>query len=192
MFEQIKAYYHKMIPNLTTKEWQALEEKLVIKEFAKGEDMVKQGEVCNYVYFINKGFLRFYKLIDGKEISTGFIGAGEYVSAYDSFLTRQPAFETLNVLEDAELLCLSYNDMQQLYEQQPIYQLFGRKIAEQLFIWINQRTNALLLLTPEQRYERMIQNDSELLQRVPQYMLASYIGVTPEHLSRIRKKMLAK
>jgi CRP/FNR family transcriptional regulator, anaerobic regulatory protein len=70
--------------------------------------------------------------------------------------------------------------------------MFGRVIAEQLFIWVNERTNALLLLSPEQRYENMINNQSEVLQRVPQYMLASYIGVTPEHLSRIRKKMMGR
>lgn len=192
MFQNIKAYYYNIIPHLSNEEWQAIEKLIVVKEFKKGDYIVTQGEVCNYVYFINKGFNRFYKVIDGKEISTGFIGANEYVSSYDSFLTRQPAFENLDVLEDTELMALSYNDMQTLYNDYPVFQIFGRKIAEYLFIWINQRNNALLLLTPEQRYESMIINDSELLQRVPQYMLASYIGVTPEHLSRIRKKMMSR
>jgi CRP-like cAMP-binding protein len=192
MFQNIKAYYYSMMPHLTEADWQALEERLTIKTYKKGDYIVKQGDVCNYVYFINAGFLRFYKIIDGKEISTGFIGANEYVSSYGSFLRRQPAFENLEVLEEAELHCLSYDDMQFLYKHHPVYQMFGRVIAEQLFIWINDRTNALLLLTPEQRYENMIKNESELLQRVPQYMLASYIGVTPEHLSRIRKKMMTK
>jgi CRP-like cAMP-binding protein len=192
MFQNIKAYYYSMMPHLTDADWQALEERLTIKTYKKGDYIVKQGDVCNYVYFINAGFLRFYRIIDGREISTGFIGANEYVSSYDSFLRRQPAFENLEVLEAAELHCLSYDDMQFLYKQYPVYQMFGRVIAEQLFIWINDRTNALLLLTPEQRYENMIKNESELLQRVPQYMLASYIGVTPEHLSRIRKKMMTK
>lgn len=192
MFQNIKAYYYRMMPHLTDADWQALEERLTIKTYKKGDYIVKQGDVCNYVYFINTGFLRFYKIVDGKEISTGFIGANEYVSSYDSFLKRQPAFENLEVLDDAELHCLSYDDMQFLYKHYPVYQMFGRVIAEQLFIWINDRTNALLLLTPEQRYDNMIKNESELLQRVPQYMLASYIGVTPEHLSRIRKKMMTK
>ncbi|MFC4231718.1 Crp/Fnr family transcriptional regulator [Parasediminibacterium paludis] len=192
MFHNIKAYYYRMMPHLTQADWQVLEERLTIKTYKKGDCIVKQGEVCNYVYFINVGFLRFYKLIDGKDISTGFIGASEYVSSYDSFLKRQPAFENLEVLEDAELHCLSYDDMQFLYKHYPVYQMFGRVIAEQLFIWIVDRSNELLLLTPEQRYENIIKNEPELLQRVPQYMLASYIGVTPEHLSRIRKKMMTK
>ena len=192
MFQNIRAYYFRLMPHLTEAEWQALEERLTIKIYIKGDHIVKQGEVCNQVYFINSGFLRFYKIIDGKEISTGFMGANQYVSSYDSFLTRKPAFENIQALEDAESHCLSYDDMQFLYKQYPVYQMFGRVIAEQLFIWVNERTNALLLLSPEQRYENMINNQSEVLQRVPQYMLASYIGVTPEHLSRIRKKMMGR
>lgn len=192
MFEQIRTYYTNLIPKLTNVEWNALENKLTIKHFKKGEAIVKQGEVCNYVYFINKGFCRLFKVVDGKEIATGFIEDNEYISVYDSFLTRQPAFESLEALEDTELICLSYTDMQVLYQQYPIFETFGRKIAEQLFIWTVQRSNALLMLSPEQRYINMIENNAILIQKVPQYMLASYIGVTPEHLSRIRKKMLSK
>jgi len=192
MFQNIKAYYQNIIPHLSNEEWAALEERLQIKTFKKGESIVKQGEVCNYVYYIEKGFCRFHKVVNGKEISTGFIGENEYVSAYDSFLTRKPAFENLDALEDTEMHMLSFDDMQFLYKQFPVYQLFGRIMAEMLFIWITERSNALLLLTPEQRYQRMIDNESKLLQRIPQYMLASYIGVTPEHLSRIRKKKSAK
>jgi CRP/FNR family transcriptional regulator, anaerobic regulatory protein len=115
MFQNIRAYYFRLMPHLTEAEWQALEERLTIKIYIKGDHIVKQGEVCNQVYFINSGFLRFYKIIDGKEISTGFMGANQYVSSYDSFLTRKPAFENLQALEDAELHCLSYDDMQFLY-----------------------------------------------------------------------------
>ena len=192
MFQNIKTYYYNLIPNLSNEAWQALEEKIVVKEFKNGEHVVKQGEVCNYVYFINKGFCRFYKTIDCKEISTGFIGENEYVSAYDSFLTRQPAFENLDVLEDTELLGLSYDDIHFLYDKYFVYQIFGRKMAEMLFIWITERSNNLILLKPEQRYQQILKKEAYLLQKIPQYMLASYIGVTPEHLSRIRKKIMTK
>lgn len=191
MFDLIKAYYLNMIPHLTPGEWQAMEDFLEIKVLKKGEHLIKQGQVCNHVFFVNYGFTRVYKEVKGREISSGFIGANQYISAYDSFLTRQPSHENIDVIEDAELLLLSYDQMQHLYDRYPVYQIFGRKIAEQLFIMVSQRSNALLLLTPEERYKNMIQNESKLLQQVPQYMLASYIGVTPEHLSRIRKKMMA-
>ena len=89
-------------------------------------------------------------------------------------------------------LQIDYESIQMLYKNYPIFQVFGRKVAEQLFIVLSQRVVALQLLTPEQRYQKLVDNGSLLLQQIPQYMLAAYIGVTPEHLSRIRKKLTQK
>ena len=97
--------------------------------------------------------------------------------------------QNIGALTDVESVDLGFDDMQRLYKGYPVFQEFGRKIAEMLFIMLNQRNTALLALTPEERYRNMIVNSPLLLQQVPQYMLASFIGVTPEHLSRIRKKM---
>lgn len=192
MFTQIKSYYKQLLPQLTNEEWQAIEDCLTVKHLKKGDHLVKQGEVCNHVSFINKGLIRFYMLIDGKEIPTGFFMQNQYGSAYESFLTRQPSNENIDVLEDAELLQLDYSSMQMLYSKYTIFQVFGRKVAEQLFIVLSQRVAALQLQTPEQRYQKLVDNGSLLLQQIPQYMLAAYIGVTPEHLSRIRKKLTQK
>lgn len=192
MFNNIKKYYISKLPNLNNEEWLAVEKCLKVKHLKKGEHIIKQGEICNHVSYINKGFVRVYMSADGKEISTGFMMQDQYISAYESFLTRQPSNENIDVLQDTELLQLSYDDMQKVFEKYPIYQIFARKVAEHLFIHISQRTTALQLLSPEQRYQNMIEKGSLLPQQIPQYMLASYIGVTPEHLSRIRKKMMIK
>lgn len=189
MYDLIKQYYYNLLPNITEAEWQALQDCLTIRHLKKGDVLVKEGSVCNAVSFINKGLLRFYMLVDGKEVCTGFFVENQYASAYESFLTRQPYTDIIDALEDTELLELNYNQMQYLYANHPVFQVFGRKMAEYLFIFISKRNNALQLLTPEQRYQRLIAQNSALLQRVPQYMLASYIGVTPEHLSRIRRKL---
>jgi uncharacterized spore protein YtfJ len=82
--------------------------------------------------------------------------------------------------------------MQTLYNEKPVFQIFGRKIAEILFIMISTQTNNLLTLTPEERYRKLLDTQPYIIQRVPQYMIASYIGITPEHLSRLRKKMTSK
>ncbi len=79
--------------------------------------------------------------------------------------------------------------MQSLYKTYPVFETFGRKIAEMLFIMISDQTTSLLTLTPEERYQRILNEEPFVIQRVPQYMIASYIGITPEHLSRLRKKM---
>ena len=192
MFTQIKSYYKQLLPQLTNDEWNTIENCLTLKHLKKGEHLVKQGEICNHVSFINKGLIRFYMVVDGKEIPTGFFMQNQYGSAYESFLTRQPSNENIDVLQDVELLQLDYESMQMLYKKNPIFQIFGRKVAEQLFIVMSQRIAALQLLTPEQRYQKLVDNGSLLLQQIPQYMLAAYIGVTPEHLSRIRKKLTQK
>lgn len=190
MFKRIKAYYKKLVPAITDTELSALEECLTIREIAKGGFLIRQGQVCNHVTFINEGLLRIFYDAHGKDAGIGFVGENEYISEYESFLTRKPATQNIDVLVNAVLVDLGYNDMQCLYKTYPSIQEFGRRIAEQLFIMLNQRNTSLLVLSPEERYRYMIEKNGALLQQVPQYMLASFIGVTPEHLSRIRKKMM--
>jgi CRP-like cAMP-binding protein len=144
------------------------------------------------VSFINKGLLRFFYNVDGREISTGFMQEGEYIAQYDSFLMQQPSKGNVDVLEDAELINLSYDDVQTLYKNFPVFQIFGRKIAEMLFIMIVSQTTNLLTLKPEERYLLVAEEEPFIIQRVPQYMIASYIGITPEHLSRLRRKLTVR
>jgi CRP-like cAMP-binding protein len=191
MFDAIKAYYRNLVPQLTQTEWEALEKCLSIRQLKKGDFLVKAGHVCKYVSFVNSGLVRLYYSIDGKDISIGFAQQGDYTSEYESFLTRKGAVQNIEALTDTEVIDLGYDDMQRLYKAHPVFQEFGRKISEFLFILLNQRNTALLALTPEERYTQMIETNTNLLQLVPQYMLASFIGVTPEHLSRIRRKLSA-
>lgn len=192
MTAQIKSYYKGLIPALQEEDWRSLENYLHFQTLKKGELLIRNGDVCNQVSFINKGLLRFFYLVEGKEICTGFVAENEYIAQYDSFLTRQPSSGNIDALEDCELIHLSYDDMQQLYKTKPIFETFGRKIAELLYIMISMQTTRLLILTPEQRYRSVIENQSFIINRVPQYMIASYIGITPEHLSRLRNKMTGK
>ncbi len=189
MFDTIKAYYRNLVPSMTEDEWMALQSLLTLKQIKKDEYLIKEGQVCNHVSFVNKGLVRLFYNANGKEISVGFFPANSYVSEYESFLTRCPATQNIDALADIEILELSYDNVQFLYREYPIFQEFGRKMAESLFIMLNQRNTALLVLPPEQRYQQMVV-ETNLHQLVPQYMLASFIGITPEHLSRIRKNLL--
>jgi CRP-like cAMP-binding protein len=174
------------------KEWHIIQEKFTVQQLKKDELLTRNGEVCNKVSFIRKGLLRMFYLVDGKEICVGFGRENEYLAQYDSFLTRTPSAGNIDALEDCELLNLSYDDIQNLYQSFPVFERFGRKVAEMLFIMISSQTNRLLTLTPEERYQQLQEEQSYILQRVPQYMIASYIGITPEHLSRLRKKLVTK
>ncbi len=138
---------------------------------------------------MNFGLCRLYYLAEGKEVAAAFFRENEYLSEYTSFLLQTPALMSADMLEDSELIELSYDSVQMCYAKIPAFQKFGRLMAEGLFVSISERTHALLVKTPEQRYLEFIANSSELVQRVPQYMIASYLGVTPEALSRIRKRL---
>lgn len=188
MFEQVKAYYKKLVPAITDSDWSALEERLTVQYLKKGEFFLRHGEVCRYVSFINKGLMRLFHLEEGKEVSTGFVTENNFISEYASFLTRKPTEQFMEALEDCELVNLSYDNMQALYQSRPVFEIFGRKIAEYLYILLSQYNTSLRAHTPEQRYQFIIEEQPHLIQRVPQYMIASFIGITPEHLSRLRKK----
>ncbi len=190
MLEQIKSFYQNFI-RLTDENWVLLSSKFKVVHLKKGAKLHDVGEVCNYVTFVNKGILRAYHLIDGKEIIETFFVENEYLSDYCSFLTRTPAHTIIECLEDCELVLLDYDSVQELYEKVDEFQKFGRLMAEYLFIVISMRSNSLLFESPEQRYINFQKDNADLLQRVPQYMIASYLGITPEALSRIRKRIVS-
>jgi CRP-like cAMP-binding protein len=189
IFYNIRQYYQQMLPGLSDQSWQEMEDRLTVEHYPKGSYICRQGDICKGVYYIQQGLVRLFYLIDGKEIATGFAKEGQYKSEYHSFLTQAPAVQSIDVLENTVAISLSYSNMQELYQMDPIFEQAGRKIAENLFVQISRHNTRLLTQTPEQRYQYIIENQYHLIQRVPQYMLASYIGITPEHLSRLRKKM---
>jgi CRP-like cAMP-binding protein len=190
MLEQIKSFYQNFI-RLSDENWMLLSSKLKVVNLKKGEKLHDVGEVCNYVTFVNKGLLRAYHVVDGKEFIETFFIENEYLSDYCSFLTRSPGLLIVECLEDCELVLLDYDSVQELYESVDEFQKFGRLMAEYLFTMVSMRSNSLLFESPEQRYLNFQKENADLLQRVPQYMIASYLGVTPEALSRIRKRIVS-
>ncbi len=114
MFEDVKAYYQNLVPHITDSELIALEKCFSIRLLHKRDFLIKEGQVCRHVSFINKGLVRLYYSFEGKDISIGFIGDGEYTSEYESFLTRKPASQNIEALTDVELVDLGYDDMQLL------------------------------------------------------------------------------
>lgn len=171
-------------------EWRAHRDLLTRRFLKKGEFLSQAGEISNYVSFINRGSLRVYMEISEQEISKHFFFDHEYASDYASFLTRTPGLLNIKALEDTELMELSYENVQMLYERYPVWQKYGRLIAEKLYIQVANRTQELLLRTPEEMYIRLIEAQSPIIARIPQHYIASYLGIQPESLSRIRKRIM--
>lgn len=187
----LKAYYKEIIPSFTEEMWVKMQEHAIVQQYKKSELYISPGEQENYVTFISTGGFRYYSVVDEKEVVCEFVFENNYLSEYESFLRRTPAKVFIQALEDSTVVKIHYLHVQECYNNYPLIERFGRLIAEKFLIDAIDRMNSLLSSSPEERYNRLAEEKPELLQRVPQYMIASYIGVTPEALSRIRRRLIA-
>jgi CRP/FNR family transcriptional regulator, anaerobic regulatory protein len=149
-----------------------------------------QGKIAREVYFINKGLLRLFYNKDGEEITAFIFREGLFAASYDSFLRAAPSIQVLETLEDAELLVISKEQLDQLTEQVPRMNILLRKVAEQRFINAQQVLSSFILDSPEERYRKFSEQHGDLLLRVPHHLIASYLGITPVSFSRIRKRVM--
>ena len=153
---------------------------------------LRAGEVCRYVGFINTGLLRYYVLDDGEEHTYDFSPEQTFTCNYESFLTQTPSTRYIQAIEATTLLRISYDNLQKLYETLQHGQQFGRLVAEQLFVTTLQKLTSFYRETADERYDNFMRLFPGLSARVPQYIVASYVGIKPQSLSRIRAKRSGK
>jgi CRP-like cAMP-binding protein len=164
-----------------------------IKRLRKKQYLVQEGDVCRYESFVNKGCLRAYHVDEkGQEHIAQFAIEGWWISDMYSFLTATPARFNVDALEDSELVCLDKPSLEKLYIQIPKFERFFRIILQNAFIAHQQRIIANMSKTAEERYLDFMNHYPQLEQRVPQHQVASYLGITPESLSRIRRQLTEK
>ena len=177
------------IGGITAADETLLLDKLQPATLAKGEYFVQQGQVCSKVGFLLKGIIRAYHIANDKEY-TSYFNFGErnqFVTSFSSFITRKPSAESLHALDDCELLVISHADLHSLYEQSPALQKLGRIMAEANYVLAMQRIYSLQHQSAQERYAELLHIYPNLINQVPHHYVASYLGVTPESLSRIRK-----
>ena len=187
-FSRLRAYVNRFMV-LPEPDFGAMQQRMVRQTVPKGGHLLKAGEVCTGIAFINKGHLRSHCLVKGEEVTYNFWFEGNFITDYSSFLTRQPSAETHEALDDVEVITVSYEDMQDLYKQFPGWDKFGRLIAEFIIIGIAERNRAMLFLSPEEQYLNLMKTRPKVFANVPQHYIASYLGLRPESLSRIRKRL---
>ena len=187
-FLRIYNYYLSLVPGLTRERWELCTDFFRVRNIKKGDFLQKQGVVANHVSFLNYGLLRMYHLVDGREKVSEFFKEGEYAADYRSFLMREPAHTYVQALEDTEVVDLSFDDLQIIYQRIPEANFIGRLIAEELFKDMCRRTTIQATVSIDEQYAAVVRDKPWRIQRVPQYMIASYLGVTPEALSRIKSR----
>ena len=177
---------------LTEKDCSLFEPFLKTKQLKAKDHFLSEGKVCQEIGFINKGCFRTYYLSDGEEINTHFAFENESVTDYDSFLQEKPSKYFIQALENAEIVTFNLPALQNAYNQSQNWERFGRMIAEQSYKLTTQRVESFLFLDGEQRYLDLLKNQPHILDRIPLYHIASYLGLERESLSRLRKKIAGR
>jgi CRP-like cAMP-binding protein len=153
---------------------------------------LSEGQVCKSMVIVYKGGMRFFTRNEKGDHTLGFAFEGEWLGDYESFLLQAPSDSFIEALEDCELFTLSYADMQALYLHSQRFERFGRLIAENLFVETAKSKRNLLLQSAEDRYLDLLTHQPHILERLPQHLIASYLGIQPQSLSRIRGKVARK
>ena len=184
----IKEYLQKLAP-ISEKDWEVFSTKFEKQVFKKNNLIIRSGEVENYLSFIESGIVRFWIETGDNEVTFDFAFEKNFFSAYQSFLTRASTNWNIQAMTPKVVWRISYTDLQLIYEQTQVGEKIGRIASEQLFITAAERKIALLTDTAEELYLMLFKEHLHLIQHIPLKYLASYIGVTPQALSRIRKRI---
>jgi CRP-like cAMP-binding protein len=168
----------------------ALIEKSFMKVPLQKEDyFLREGQISNYIGLVESGLVLYKRTSDvGEEIICDFAKEGEWVTQYHSFASRVKSLLSIQAIEPTILHVVSYENLNSLYAAIPGFERIARQLIEKFFIQMIQRADNLQNLKAEERYEKLLKESPDLLQRVPQYFIASYLGMAPQSLSRIRKK----
>jgi CRP-like cAMP-binding protein len=162
------------------------------QKLRKGEHLLNEGYICKNIFFIEKGLVRYYARIDGEEITSYFNKEGEFVCDYASFLPQQPSLINIQVLEASTVYTISHANMQLFYQQVRHGERFGRLAIEEVFVSAINQISSLYIDSPELRYQTFLDKFADIGQRIQQYHIASYVGIKPQSLSRIRKRLAGK
>ena len=175
---------------LNTDEEQAFLQILEVKKFNKKEFLLQEGKICNKISFINNGCMRLFYNVEGVENTVQFFFGDSWYTDYASFLTGNPTIENMQALVESEVIQFKKDNLYGLYNAMPIFERVGRIFAENAFLSISQLNQMKTNEEPEVRYINLLKRRPELIQQVPQHYIASYLGIKPETLSRIRKRIL--
>ena len=160
----------------------------ITKTFKRKETMSQPDVIPNEIFFINKGLIRVLVTDnEGVEHTSYFAAENQFIADYSNFIQKQPSFYTLQTIEETEVVVLPRSVIEWGYKNLTEGQKLGRLIAEFYFIYQDERTKNMYIRTPKQRYDNITQVFPNIHNRVPQHMIASYLGITPIHLSRLKK-----
>lgn len=173
--------------SLTGEEWELCKNRFRPRRMLKRQFLLQEGDICRELAFVEKGALCSYSVDSkGNQHVLRFAFEGWWIADLQSFFTNSPSTLHIEVLEDSELLMLDRQHHEKLLEEIPGYERYHRIIVQNAYVTLQQRLENALGLTAEEKYARLIKHNPEFLNRVPLHLVASYLGMSPETLSRVR------
>lgn len=189
MFELYFQNFQNKVP-IQDEERDIIKAHLSIKKLKRKQFLLQEGDICRTIAFVEKGMLRSFTTDeDGTERIMQFAPEGWFIADLYSFLTGEPATYNIEALEDSEIAVMSKESHEDLLKQCPQYETFHRELITSAYIALQKRLSSIISYTLEERYEAFMSQYPQIAQRVPQHMIASYMGLTPETLSRVRKRI---
>ena len=185
--ERIRTYFESFL-KLSDAEWSEFQACLKRESVDARSFILQEGEICQELAFVEQGLFRFYRIEDGEEKITSFSFSGDFISNYRSFLTGLPSQHFIEALQDSTIFKIHKQDLLALYDRHKTFERLGRLITENLYLGVASRLDSFHSDSPKQRYEDLVRRNSKLIAAIPQYMIASYLGIKPETLSRIRAR----
>jgi len=191
MYDLFFQKFKEKVP-LTVEEEDQIKAYLTPKKLRKKQYLLQEGDVCKAIAFVEKGLLREYLVDTAGEHIVQFALEGWTISDLFSFLTGEPATYNIDALEDAELVLISKSAHEELLRMQPKYETYMRLLITNAYVALQRRLTSIISAPSEEQYTTFTQIYPDIVQRVPQHMIASYLGLTPETLSRVRKRIVSK
>ncbi len=182
--ENVKRYFESI--GFAGEELESILNAFICIEFKKNDHVVEYGKVAKYIGFVESGVFQYYVLLDGEERTTYINIENSFMASVLSFVNQTPARENIRALTNGKLSLISRSNLKILVAEMPRFKDFYIALLEHTVCGIDESRHDLIVLSGEERYAKMLKKEPHLLQQIPLQYLASMLGVTPRHLSRIR------
>ncbi len=187
-FKKIKSYITNVI-QMDDRTFNSALDYFVIRHIKKGDYLLREGQICNHITYINEGLFRTFYIKNGIEINTCFCMENSITSSQESFVNQIVSKEYIQAIEDASIVSLSHESLMKLYQFDPKWESLSRILTEKECARLSERIDTLSFETAKEKYLHLLKKQPEIIQRVAIQHIASYIGVSRETLSRIRSKI---
>lgn len=174
----------------TAEEQEAIQNIARIKQLAKNEFFLREGEICQSMGFIEKGSMRLYYDSPEKEVCNDFFFENSVIGSFASFLTEMPSIVSIAAIEECEIILFEKRELFALLQKYPALKRLADFVLQEQFLRAEKREEALLKFSPEKRFKNLLEEHPKIFKRVPLHYVASYLNITPETLSRYRTRFL--